>query len=210
MWRITEDVGETVAFVTARNSGRCISRCRSAESTTASPRSRWLCGPTELPCRASAATRRGRSTTTRRSTGRFARRPTQCSTASTSTSSLGHCRAGLPRPGHAHPRRRSRDCGAVCGAGAAVPNRRGDTAAVVIDTEQHDIRRRRRGCAAPGARRGRHTNRRAPVRRVRSSSPRLLADDAPVTAYSRPADTQLMSWNRFPDTAVAAVSSALS
>ena len=75
---------------------------------------------------------------------------------------------------------------------------------------QHDIRRRRRGCAAPGARRGRHTNRRAPVRRVRSSSPRLLADDAPVTAYSRPADTQLMSWNRFPDTAVAAVSSALS
>ena len=93
---------------------------------------------------------------------------------------------------------------------AAVPNRRGDTAAVVIDTEQHDIRRRRRGCAAPGARRGRHTNRRAPVRRVRSSPPRLLADDAPVTAYSRPADTQFMSWKRFPDTAVAAASSAAS
>ena len=32
----------------------------------------------------------------------------------------------------------------------------------------------------------------------------------PVTVYSRPADTQLMSWNRLPDTAVAAVSSALS
>jgi hypothetical protein len=30
----------------------------------------------------------------------------------------------------------------------------------------------------------------------------------PVTIYSRPADTQLMSWNRFPDTAFAAVSSA--
>jgi hypothetical protein len=29
-----------------------------------------------------------------------------------------------------------------------------------------------------------------------------------VTVYSRPADTQLISWNRFPDTAFAAVSSA--
>ena len=55
---------------------------------------------------------------------------------------------------------------------------------------------------------GREMSAAASVRRVRHSPPRLLADDAPVTVYSRPADTQLMSWNRFPDTAFAAVSSA--
>ena len=96
----------------------------------------------------------------------------------------------------------------LCVAEATRPNRRRDTAAVVIDTKRHDVRRRRRGGDASGARRGRGTNTAAVVRRVRRSSPRLLANDAPVTVYSRPADTQLMSWNRFPDTAVAAVQRA--
>ena len=210
MWRITESVGETVAFVTARKLREVYLAVplSGVDDSIAALAVALRANGTAVSCLGGDPTWTVDHDTAL--TGRFARRPTQCSTASTSTSSLGHCRAGLPRPGHAHPRRRSRDCGAVCGAGAAVPNRRGDTAAVVIDTEQHDIRRRRRGCAAPGARRGRHTNRRAPVRRVPSSPPRLLADDAPVTAYSRPADTQFMSWKRFPDTAVAAASSAAS
>ena len=82
-------------------------------------------------------------------------------------------------------------------------------ASVVIDTEQNDVRRRRRGGDAQGAHPRQRSATTSAVRRVRHPSPWLVANHAAVTGYSRPADTQLISWNLLPDTASAAASSVL-
>ena len=55
-----------------------------------------------------------------------------------------------------------------------------------------------------------HPRAAAAVRRVRRAPPRTRGESMTlVTVYSRPADTQLISWNLLPDTASAAASSAL-